>query len=270
MLTRFPVESFPLEVQRTKQNLFDEFQSVVERLESHNQEVHGVSGEIKNLIFAANGPKPEIVLVDATTNTLQIVKNAEFCLIYDRELGTHGLTWGELVDWWCDLNALSNLSRKDQSMSLYNRLKSSLGTNDAELLLFTTYYNTFYKEFGDKLLALIPQVYLHYDPYTMAQLGGSKRLPRQRMDFLLLLPSRNHIVLEVDGKQHYSQGEAASPPLYSEMVAEDRKLKLAGYEVFRFGGYELFNNPTHATEMLKEFFNRLFQRHDLSLGSPVR
>src|SRR5690606_24500522 len=47
------------------------------------------------------------------------------------------------------------------------------------------YYRAF-KDLGDTLPALIPQVYLHYDPYTLAQLGGVGRLPRQRMDFLLL------------------------------------------------------------------------------------
>lgn len=32
------------------------------------------NSKIKNIIFAANGPKPEIVLKDATTNDIQIVK----------------------------------------------------------------------------------------------------------------------------------------------------------------------------------------------------
>ena len=59
------------------------------------------------------------------------------------------------------------------------------------------------------------------------------------MDFLLLLPHGVRIVLEVDGKQHYAEGDTASPKLYSEMVSEDRRLRLRGYEVYRFGGYEL-------------------------------
>lgn len=63
-------------------------------------------------------------------------------------------------------------------------------------------------------------------------------LARQRMDFLLLFSDRQRMVSEVDGKQHYAHGDQASPVLYSEMVAEDR-LRLAGYEVYRFGGYEL-------------------------------
>ncbi|MBI5738840.1 MAG: hypothetical protein HY997_23510 [Mycolicibacterium neoaurum] len=43
----------------------------------------GVAGTPKNLIFAAAGPKPDLVLVDAVNNDIQIVRNAEHCLIYD-------------------------------------------------------------------------------------------------------------------------------------------------------------------------------------------
>ena len=91
--------------------------------------------------------------------------------------------------------------------------------------------------------ALIPQVYLHFDPVTQsarrsAGQSGSP-LARQRMDFLILFSSRHRVVLEVDGKQHYANGDTASPALYSEMVSEDRRLRLAGYEVYRFGGTKL-------------------------------
>jgi hypothetical protein len=35
---------------------------------------HGVDGELKQLIFAANGPKPRIVLRDAINNVIEIVE----------------------------------------------------------------------------------------------------------------------------------------------------------------------------------------------------
>src|SRR5688572_21466176 len=35
----------------------------------------GVDGELKNLIFAADGPKPRIVLRDALNNLIEIVEN---------------------------------------------------------------------------------------------------------------------------------------------------------------------------------------------------
>src|SRR6266487_602539 len=46
----------------------------------------GVRGSMKNLIFAAIGPKPEIVLDDAVNNDLRIVRNEQGCLVYDRPL----------------------------------------------------------------------------------------------------------------------------------------------------------------------------------------
>ncbi len=61
---------------------------------------HGVDGELKNIIFAADGPKPEIVLRDALNNVIEITKHEEHCLVYDRPLPESGLSWRELVSWW--------------------------------------------------------------------------------------------------------------------------------------------------------------------------
>ncbi len=90
------------------------------------------------------------------------------------------------------------------------------------------------REWRENFFALLPQVYLHCDPYTIKQrANGDKPLKRQRMDFLLLFSNRQRVVIEVDGKQHYSDNNIVSPSLYAEMVIEDRHLKLAGYEVYR-------------------------------------
>ncbi|MFE0378270.1 hypothetical protein ACFW1M_22390 [Streptomyces inhibens] len=66
-------------------------------------------------------------------------------------------------------------------------------------------------------------------------------LLRSRMDFLLLLPHGQHVVLEIDGSQHYTRDYGCTPDAakYAETVAADRDLKLRGYEVFRFGHDEL-------------------------------
>ena len=58
----------------------------------------------------------------------------------------------------------------------------------------------------------------------------------QRMDFLMLLPNGIRVVIEIDGKQHYSEGDISSPKLYAEMMVDTRKLQLKGYEVYRLGG----------------------------------
>lgn len=256
---KYPLGYFEEKERETKQLIYDEYQGIIAKLEFS---VQGVSSEVKNLIFAANGPKHEIVLTDAISNEIKIVKNQEYCLIYDRPLLEKGLLWEELVDWWRDEEELHNLTRTDQRNHLFHRLKISLGDNHPEKILLDTYYSYFWEKLKEKLPALIPQVYLHYDPYTSKQLKGEKRLSRERMDFLLLLPYRKNIVIEIDGKQHYSENGKASPKLYAEMVAEDRRLRLAGYELYRFGGYE-FCDSEKAKRTVENFFDDLFKLHSI-------
>ncbi|MFF0250237.1 AbiJ-related protein [Streptosporangium sandarakinum] len=220
----------------------------------------GVRGTMKNLIFAAIGPKPEIVLDDAVNNDLRIVRNEQGCLVYDRPL-TAGLTWTELTDWWADREGLSGWSPRDVARSLYQRLDESLGDNGAERRILRTYADR-YIRLGPDIPALIPQVYLHYDPYTRQRhLTGTSPLERQRMDFLLLLPHQVRIVIECDGKQHYADDDGlASPRRYATMMAGDRDLRLKGYEVYRFGGAELVESPA-TIRMLEAFFDRLAARY---------
>ncbi|MDF2048864.1 hypothetical protein [Arthrobacter sp. Cr_A7] len=216
----------------------------------------GVAGELRNLIFAANGPKPKLVLRDAVSNVIEITENGRYCLVYDRPLTATGLTWRDLVAWRAQSDSLDEEAELTVARELYWRLKESLGGNEAEQFLFDEYCKL-YKSEGFGMPALIPQVYLHYDPYTKSS-GGT--LHRQRMDFLLLLPNRRRVVIELDGIQHYSDSaRRASPEIYAQMVAEDRKLKLAGYEVYRFGGQE-FVNRERATTLLGEFFTELLHR----------
>ena len=225
----------------------------------------GVTGELKNLIFAADGPKPRIVLRDAVNNVIDIVENAQHCLVYDRPLAERGLTWRDLVGWWNEQHPGPGIER-DHARELYNRLVKSLGDNPVEKTLFRTYAEFYGHADGFELPALIPQVYLHYDPYTRRQLGVRPgQLERQRMDFLLLMPRRRRIVLEVDGRQHYAEPSGAADPVrYSNMVAEDRAVKLAGYEVFRFGAHELTHGDPAA--LLRVFFRDLLAQHDLSVA----
>ncbi|MEZ4491163.1 MAG: hypothetical protein R3C24_12020 [Cyanobacteriota/Melainabacteria group bacterium] len=217
----------------------------------------GVSGAPKNLIFAADGPKPEIVLSDAINNDIQIVRNAEHCLVYDRPIGPNGLSKLEMIEWWQDRQQLTDIDTARKT--LFKRLSKSLASN-GERNLFYHFYNTF-KSRGDQFPALIPQVYLHYDPYTIRQLGGISRIARQRMDFLVLFSSTTRVVIEVDGSQHFSDTSGASLEKYSAMVQADRDLKLAGYEVYRFGANELCGNAAEAK--IQDFFIRLVKKHGL-------
>ncbi|MFI6816103.1 hypothetical protein ACIBG7_27115 [Nonomuraea sp. NPDC050328] len=211
----------------------------------------GVDGELKNIIFASKGPKPEIVLRDAINNLVEITKNAEHCLFYDRPLSDTGLSLADLTDWWRAINHLS--------ASLDTGLPKSSDFKP-ERMIFRAYCERYGGEAGHQQPPLLPQVYLHYDPRTRRErLGQPGVLLRERMDFLLLLPHDVRIVIELDGQQHYAEGEIASPRLYAEMVAEDRKLRLKGYEVYRFGGYELKRSGAEA--MLRQFFDDLLSRH---------
>jgi hypothetical protein len=226
--------------------------------------VTGVDGELKNLIFAADGPKPRIVLRDAVNNVIEIVENADHCLVYDRPLGPDGLTWQALVDWWRDQYEPDAANDLEAGRRLHLRLQGSLQSPPEELVL-KTYAERYGQEHGFDLPALVPQVYLHYDPYTKAELGPEGGvLARQRMDYLMLFPDQSRVVIEVDGRQHYSSGDKnqfSDPGRYAEMVREDRALRLRGYEVYRFGGAEFAEDD--AVKRVNEFFEALLSRHGL-------
>lgn len=235
----------------------------LEDAQSPSAGYRGVDGQMQNIIFASTGYKPEMVMRDAINNVIEIVEHGDSCLVYDRPLTEAGLTWGEVVAWWRDRQGLGSADDRAVGHDLYWRLRQSMQDNgqenQAEVLLFNIYGERYRGEEGMKRPALLPQVYLHYDPLTRKQrqtLRKGDRLKRERMDFLMMWPGRARVVIEVDGKQHYAEGDKASPRLYAEMVAEDRALRLMGYEVHRFGGYELTENP-EAPAMLRQFFDDL-------------
>jgi hypothetical protein len=214
--------------------------------------VRGVSGRPKNLIFASRGPKPELGFADAINNDIVILSHEESCLVYDRPIGATGLLWSELVAWW------SSTTSGADAAKLGARLQESLAS-DAERKLFATYFKTYRSALGDALPALLPQVYLHYDPAIVKTLRHRLPLPRQRMDFLMLLPSRQRIVIEVDGRHHFSESGLPSLKVYADMVSADRELRLAGYEVYRFGANELVGSGAEAR--ITDFFDKLFRLH---------
>ena len=84
------------------------------------------------------------------------------------------------------------------------------------------------------------------------------------MDFLLLLPQGARIVVEVDGKHHFSRDGRPSLNTYSDMVQADRDLRLLGYEVYRFGANELVGHKDADT--VRSFLSRLFEKHGVGKG----
>jgi hypothetical protein len=223
------------------------------------------SGRVKNLIFAS-AMKPDIVLRDAVTNDIEVVTRKDEVLVYDNPIGREGLRWRDLQAWWAESRKISD--EKTAKETLYQRLRDYLpGSSPPQRLLFAEYYQWLGTS-APEMPALLPEVWLHYDPLTARQ-RGFEVLLRQRMDFLLLLPADARVVLEVDGIHHYSDKEGKpSPEEYARMAAADRDLRLSGYEMYRFGGKELMKaNPADPwpRQLLRNFFNRLFKRHNLPL-----
>jgi hypothetical protein len=219
----------------------------------------GKRGAPKNLIFASS-VKPDLRFRDALDNDIEIVSNADQVLVYDRPIGAGGLLWRDLQAWWALSQDIDD--PKEAKGSLYRRLLSSLPENSPpQRRLFEAYYKTFRKSAPD-LPALIPEVWLHWDPKAAEQRGRDALL-RFRMDFLLLLPHGTRLVIEVDGQQHYANPDTGKPDprRYAQMMAADRELRLAGYEVFRFGGAELQTDDDEARA--GSFFEALLRRHHL-------
>lgn len=222
--------------------------------------MHNIRGRPKNIIFASSS-KPDIRFRDAVNNDIEIVSNQEDCLVYDRPLGTDGLRWRELQQWWAEVTH-EDIPEKAKK-ALYRRLQACIPpSSPPQGELFKLYFQSFGLAIPD-LPALLPEVWLHWDPKTVKQ-RGPQALLTHRMDFLMLLPGGARIVIEVDGVQHYANTEGrASPQQYAHLVNGDRELQLAGYEVYRFAGIEL--QDLAAPTKIKSFFEALFNRYGIDL-----
>lgn len=221
--------------------------------------LHPTRGRPKNLIFASNR-KPDIRFRDAVNNDVEIVSNVDDVLVYDRTLGVDGLRWRDMQNWWAETTEESDPERAKSG--LYRRLLGCLPkSSPPQRKLFELYFRSFGQAIPN-LPALLPEVWLHWDPKTVEQRGPSALLTH-RMDFLMLLPGGARIVLEVDGTQHYADAAGrADARQYARLAAGERELKLAGYDVYRFAGVEL--QAEGAPGMVKSFFEMLFMRYGVS------
>jgi very-short-patch-repair endonuclease len=189
------------------------------------------------------------------------LSHGDSCLVYDRPIADDGLTWSELGEWWMTTHCETGTSPDEARRRLGKRLRESLAS-DAERGLFDSYFRRFRPILGDSLPALIPQVYLHYDPAIVARLRHREGLPRQRMDFLLLLPHKARVVIEVDGQHHFSEDGKPSLATYAKMVKSDRELRLLEYEIYRFGANELVGAGYE--NIVQAFFSELLNKHRVS------
>jgi very-short-patch-repair endonuclease len=210
-------------------------------------------GRPKNIIFATTA-RPDLRLIDALDNDVEGCSDPKDVLIYDRPLDfATGLTWADLQDWWAGRSEITDPGQAKST--LYQRLCDSLPTNSPPQRNFFRAYHEFLGNKVPQMPALLPEVWLLWDPKTVAA-RRSEALLNQRMDFVMLLPGHRRLVLEVDGKNHYAKGDKADPETYAATMKGDRQLRLKGYEVYRFGAAELLTlDQTHST--ISEFFTRL-------------
>lgn len=223
----------------------------------------GVKSKINNIVFAAT-MKPDIVLTDVLNNDVFIPIDEDKYLLYDQEISARGLTWGTLLEWYSQNHLPTDKSLVDRLLEAVKNCGSPIEEQ------FFSYYLELVQELGNEIPALLPQVYLYYDPKGQRE-RTLKIFDHQCMDFLMLFSSSNRVVIELDGIQHYSDGTVPNPggqypyhiastSKYASMVSAQREMTLAGYEVYRFGGIE-FQNPEQARRKMKQFFVDLLNRH---------
>lgn len=194
----------------------------------------------QHIVFASAG-KPDLVLREVPD--VQLVDHSSQALIWRTDVTDQGLTVADLKAWW--------VSNGDGSR-LVPRFSACLGSKPEETVL-NFFYGPLLREAGDSLPALLPQVWLHFDPLTGRERLGLKALARQRMDFICYLPGPRRVVIEVDGPSHLPEDLKS----YGESLRADRALTLRGFSLFRFSVTELAGKG--GQELLKTFFADLLK-----------
>ena len=184
----------------------------------------GAHRQPKNLIFASH-VKPDIRIIDAIDNDIEIVANADQVLVYDRPIGSDG-SGGVTCRHGGRTRSRSPTMTRPRGRCTRGCASSLPDNSPPQRNLFDLYHDIHGDAVPD-LPALLPEVWLHWDPKTVRE-RGLEALLRFRMDFLLLLPHGQRVVLEVDGSHHYASPDGTRPDAarYADGVRGDRDLKL--------------------------------------------
>lgn len=237
-----------------------------DKVEYELVELTGVRGAIQGIVFAAVG-KPDIVFSDFLNQNVEIPIAEDKYLYYNERIDTNGLKWSDLKEWYANNHLPFETSFIDRMWSSVEHCGSPI-----EKKLFAAYLELV-EEVGDNLPALLPQVYLYYDSKVQKE-RLTKIFDHQCMDFLMIVSESRRIVIELDGIQHYADDDEvqlpgrpfpvhiASVDRYASMVSAQRDMTLAGYEVYRFGGKELYDD-VEAKRLVKQFFKDLFVKHGI-------
>lgn len=237
-----------------------------DKIDYELEELSGVRGTIQGIVFAAVG-KPDLIFTDFLNQDVVIPVDETKYLYYDQRIDTNGLRWGTLKQWYEDNHPPTDIGFTDRLQSSVEHCGSPI-----ERKLFAAYLEVV-EEFGENIPALLPQVYLYYDSKVRRE-RLVKIFDHQCMDFLMILSESRRVVIELDGIQHYAEDEEVNLPgkphahiasvsKYADMVSAQRDMTLAGYEVYRFGGKELYNDE-EANRLVKQFFKELFDKHGIT------
>jgi hypothetical protein len=199
------------------------------------------------VVFATD-KKPDIVIKDLIKGQIDI-KDGGGGLIFHDYLGRESLSWGRLINWF-EHNYFDRMLGSTPQNQLRDRLLDAVSKDSpAEQAFFRTYWDYTIQDYD--MVALLPQVWLQYDARTASQRGGTSAFKHQRMDFMLLLKNNRSLIIEIDGRDHYARVlnprpaeykydiYVADPDRYADMMAEDRAMKFAGYEVLRYGAKKI-------------------------------
>lgn len=221
------------------------------------------------IIFAAQF-KPTMQLHNINTNIEQLqidTSDPNQYLLYNSGNQKELITWNELNSWYAKTKYINSI--EGIPVSLKERCENSL-SNLFEKFFFNSYFELYEDKLGDSLPALFPQVYLNFDTKN----NNKQNKINQKMDFILCLSNGKRIIIELDGYQHYAEKinflngnyeYKFAPKNYAEMVSFDRKLRLDGYDIYRFGGLEYYSDPLLFKNIMQEFFDTLFQKYNVKL-----
>lgn len=220
--------------------------------------------KVINIIFGSTKVKPDIIIEDAISNKIKVKSNKGDYIIYTNDKNISGLRWSDLILWWKKEYNVNEEYAKEQLLSKL----TNCCEDGPEKKYFEIYVENFLEKHKEDSIALLPQVWYHYDPKTKSQRDNKDTLYVQRLDFMMLLPNNIRIVIEIDGIQHYSKKDdngiyVANPELYSKLTEHDRLLQLQGYRVLRYGGYE-FKNEREIEDKIINDINRLFKLYEVN------
>ena len=202
-------------------------------------------------IFYACQYKPELI-----TQADGFMADKKNCSLDYRGPFSHtGITWDNVLDYF--------MSKEITLWDLSDRYDKAIAPR-CEKLFYEAYTKQFINtgfEISNCEIALLPQVYVNWDPYTKEQRGY--KLVNQRVDFLWYGPNHFPLIIEIDGPSHWE-----FPDEYCVQCRTDRDLMDLGFHIRRFTNDEILSWHNHG-ELEKEvkslFSGYLLQAKNKSL-----